>query len=53
MPGQFPAFVIQDVVSGDTIPFPQTKEIEAGEIRKFVRKYFQDSATSRAKRKVW
>lgn len=40
VPGRFPALVIEDVMSGDTVPFDQNEEITAHAARKFVEAYF-------------
>jgi len=41
IPGKFPAFVIQDVVSGDTAPLDQNTELTAGRVGKFVSTYLE------------
>jgi hypothetical protein len=38
---KFPAFVIEDTVSGDTVPFDQNEEITGQKIEGFVQKYFK------------
>jgi len=38
---KFPAFVIKDTVSGDTVPFDQNEEITGPKIEGFVQKYFE------------
>jgi hypothetical protein len=38
---KFPAFVIEDTVSGDTAPFDQDEEITGQKIEGFVQKYFE------------
>jgi hypothetical protein len=40
VPDQFPAFVIEDVVTGDTAPFDQDEEITTEKIEEFVANYF-------------
>jgi hypothetical protein len=42
VPDQFPALVIEDLVTGDTAPFDQSEEITAEKIESFVEKYFED-----------
>lgn len=41
MPDRFPAFVIEDTVTGDAAPFDQHEEITAEKIEKFIEKYFR------------
>ncbi|PMD60594.1 uncharacterized protein K444DRAFT_527855 [Hyaloscypha bicolor E] len=38
---KFPAFVIEDTVSGDTAPFDQDEEVTGQKIEGFVQKYFE------------
>ena len=38
--GHFPALVIEDVMSGDTVPFDQNEEITPDTVGKFVERYF-------------
>jgi hypothetical protein len=45
-PDQFPAFVIEDTVTGDAAPFDQNAEITAEKIDLFVEKYFRDRPNS-------
>ena len=45
-PGRFPALVIEDVMSGDTVPFDQNKEITGDAVGKFIENYFSRSGTS-------
>jgi Thioredoxin-like domain len=42
VPGGFPAFVIEDTVTGDAVPFDQNQEVTAEKIARFVEKYFRD-----------
>lgn len=42
IPGRFPAFVIEDLQTGQTAPFDQNKEITADAIEIFVENYFQE-----------
>jgi protein disulfide-isomerase A1 len=45
-PNRFPAFVIEDLIVGDTTPFNQNEEITAKKIEIFVEKYFTDKLNS-------
>jgi hypothetical protein len=47
IPDQFPAFVIEDTVTGDAAPFDQSEEITAENIEGFVEKYFRDRSSSK------
>ena len=40
VPDRFPALVIEDVMSGDTVPFDQNEEITTDTAKKFVEGYF-------------
>lgn len=46
IPGRYPAFVIEDLITGDTAPFDQSEEITAEKIEGFVEKYFEDKLNS-------
>jgi protein disulfide-isomerase A1 len=46
IPDRFPAFVIEDLVAGETAPFDQNEEITAEKIEIFVEKYFTDKLNS-------
>jgi len=40
-PDKFPAFVIEDTVSGDAVPFDQDEEISGEKLGGFVERYFE------------
>jgi protein disulfide-isomerase A1 len=46
IPGRFPAFVIEDFQTGQTIPFDQSKEITTDAIETFVENYFEEGLKS-------
>lgn len=46
IPGRFPAFVIEDLQTGETAPFDQDKEITANSIQNFVENYFRERLES-------
>jgi hypothetical protein len=41
-PGRFPAFVIEDLQTGETAPYDQDMEITANSIEAFVENYFRE-----------
>jgi len=45
-PERYPAFVIEDMITGDTAPFDQSEEITTEKIERFIEMYFGDKATS-------
>jgi len=42
IPNKFPALVIEDMISGETVPFDQNEEITAEKFGTFVERYFRD-----------
>jgi len=52
IPGQFPAFVIEDLQTGRTAPFDQNKEITACAIETFVEDYFGERLESQKRHEV-
>jgi protein disulfide-isomerase A1 len=46
IPGRFPALVIEDLQTGQTVPFDQNKEITADAIEAFVENYFKERLES-------
>ena len=46
IPDRFPAFVIEDLQTGETFPFDQNKEITAEAIQNFVEDYLKETLKS-------
>jgi hypothetical protein len=53
IPGQFPAFVIEDVQTGETVPFDQNEKITREAIGSLVMKYIEERRQSHVGSKVW
>jgi protein disulfide-isomerase A1 len=52
IPDRFPAFVIEDLITGDTAPFDQSTEITAEKIEIFIEKYFRDKGRTQVREQV-
>jgi protein disulfide-isomerase A1 len=52
IPDKFPAFVIEDLITGETTPFDQSTEITWQKIEMFVEKYFRDKERTKVREQV-
>jgi protein disulfide-isomerase A1 len=52
IPDKFPAFVIEDLITGETTPFDQSTEITWQKIGMFVEKYFRDKERTQVREQV-
>jgi protein disulfide-isomerase A1 len=52
IPNKFPAFVIEDLITGETAPFDQSTEIMAVKIETFIEKYFRDKERTQVREQV-
>jgi len=52
IPDKFPAFVIEDLITGEATPFDQSTEITAEKIGIFVEKYFRDKGKTQVREQV-
>jgi protein disulfide-isomerase A1 len=52
IPGRFPAFVIEDLQTGEAYPFDQNEEITADSIAMFVENYFRERLEAQREHKV-
>jgi protein disulfide-isomerase A1 len=52
IPDKFPAFVIEDLITGETTPFDQSAEMTQQGIKMFVEKYFRDKERTQVREQV-